>query len=397
MFSVTNPQGRRSETLSEAAAFMYQYWVDFWQNHHTPPEDQIAAHLRQGLPTIHPTEFPMFPDLETEHVISIFRKQRGSAGPDGWSGSELSHLPDAAIALFVKLAQRWEIAGRAPVQMRQARMATPPKPEKSENGSISVQHNRPITVLNTFCRIWNSSKIVHLSFQLWIRQHIPGEIVARCGSSIQGVAAQIIEDFAVHGYLLSLDWSKCFDTFSASCSAQLMRDFGLPVGWSNVCQDVWVNQQRWVRFQGCVHDTPLMAPRSIPQGDPLGPILCLLWTTCGLNSVRRAVPAEAVPVRTVLYMDDRSVISSSAESLSHHKNAWSQWSGHVGLIENESKVSLGVKSPKLPVPDRLASFVQSSVRVLGAYTAVARRRICPDEQRLTKASQTISLLASNHL
>ena len=231
-FNHHNPQGRRSETLSEAAAFIYQYWVDFWQNHHTPPEDQIAAHLRQGLPTIHPTEFP---DLETEHVISIFRKQRGSAGPDGWSGSELSHLPDAAIALFVKLAQRWEIAGRAPVQMRQARMATLPKPGKSENGSISVQHTRPITVLNTFWRIWNSSKLAHLSFQLWIRQHIPGEIAARRGSSIQGVAAQMIEDFAVHGYLLSLDWSKCFDTFSASCSAQLMRDFGLPVGWSIVC------------------------------------------------------------------------------------------------------------------------------------------------------------------
>ena len=143
VFSVTNPQGRRSETLSEAAAFIYQCWVDFWQNHHTPPEDQIAAHLRQGLPTIHPTEFP---DLETEHVISIFRKQRGSAGPDGWSGSELSHVPDAAIALFVKLAQRWEIAGRAPVQMRQARMATLPKPGKSQNGSISVQHT-------AFCRL----------------------------------------------------------------------------------------------------------------------------------------------------------------------------------------------------------------------------------------------------
>ena len=381
VFSVTNPQGRRSESLSEAAAFIHQYWVDFWQNHHTPPEDQITAHLRQGLPTIHPTEFP---DLETEHVISIFRKQRGSAGPDGWSGSELSHLPDAAIDLFVKLAQRWELVGRAPLQMRQARMATLPKPGKSENGSISVQSTRPITVLNTFWQIWNSSKIAHLSFQLWIRRHIPGEIAARRGSSISGVAAQIIEDFAVNGYLLSLDWSKCFDTFSAACSAQLMRDFGLPVGWSNVCQDVWVNQQRWVCFQGCVHGTPLTAPHSIPQGDPLGPILCMLWTTCGHNSVRRAVPVDARPARTVLYMDDRSVTSSSAQSLSHHKNAWSQWSGHVGLIENESnesKVSLAVKSPKLPVPALLAPFVQSSVRVLGAYTAVARRCMCPDEEQ----------------
>jgi len=77
-----------------------------------------------------------------------------------------------------------------------------------------------------------------------MRQHIPSEITARRGSSIQGVAFQITEDFANYGYLLSLDWSKCFDTFFAQCSAQLMRDFGLPVGWSNVCQDVWTHQQQ---------------------------------------------------------------------------------------------------------------------------------------------------------
>ena len=170
-----------------------------------------------------------------------------------------------------------------------------------------------------------------------------------------------------------------------------MRGFGLPVGWSNVCQDVWVTQQGWVSFQGCVHGTPLSAPRSIPQGDLLGPILCLLWTTCGLNSVSRGVPADAVPARTVLYMDDRSVVSSSAESLLHHTDAWFQWSGQVSLIENESKVSLAVQSPPgRSVPNRLASFVQSPVRVLCAYTAVSRRRMCSDEEtRLAKASQTI--------
>ena len=76
---------------------------------------------------------------------------------------------------------------------------------------------------------------------------------------------QITEDFANYAYLLSLDWSTCFDTLSAHCSSQLMRDFGLPVGWSNVCEDVWANQQRWVCFQGCLHGTPLSAP------SPMGP------------------------------------------------------------------------------------------------------------------------------
>ena len=50
------------------------------------------------------------------------------------------------------------------------------------------------------------------------------------------------------------------------------------------------------------------------------------------------------------------------------------------MIENESKVSLAVKPPNLPIPDHLASFVQSPVRVLGANTAVCRRRLRPDEE-----------------
>ena len=108
-----------------------------------------------------------------------------------------------------------------------------------------------------------------------------------------------------------------------------MREFGFPVVWSNVCQDLWVNQKRCVCFQGCVHHTPLSAPRSIPQGDPFGPILCLLWTTCGFTTVSRAVPADAAPARTVLFMGDRSVVYSSAESLLHQNRAWFQWSGQL--------------------------------------------------------------------
>jgi len=127
VFSVVNPQGHRSDSLSQAAAFIYQYWFDFWQNHHALPEAQILAQLRQGLPAIHPTEFP---DLEIEHIISIFR-------------SNVDPLA-LTIYLFVNLAQRWALAGRAPAQMHQARMATSPKPGKFENGSVSV-HTRPIS------------------------------------------------------------------------------------------------------------------------------------------------------------------------------------------------------------------------------------------------------------
>ena len=56
---------------------------------------------------------------------------------------------------------------------------------------------------------------------------------------------------------------------------------------------------RWVCFQGYVYVTSLTVPYSIPQGDPLSPILCVFETTCGHNSVRRAVLDAARPARTV--------------------------------------------------------------------------------------------------
>ena len=53
------------------------------------------------------------------------------------------------------------------------------------------------------------------------------------------------------------------------------------------------------------------------------------------------------------------------------------------------------RQENIPVPDQLIPYVTEPVRVLGAFTCVKPRRLCPDElERVNKAKKTIGLLAS---
>lgn len=47
-----------------------------------------------------------------------------------------------------------------------------------------------------------------------VQTKIPSNICARKGHSVQQVACHIMEQYSEQGYMLSLDWSKCFDTLA---------------------------------------------------------------------------------------------------------------------------------------------------------------------------------------
>ena len=120
---------------------------------------------------------------------------RGAAGPDGWSGPELSHLPLEALSTFRHLAMRWESSGRVPAALREARMVSLANEGKAVDGVLDLQHTRPITILKAHWRLWASAWLQTDGFRKWIDKHIPDNIRARRGFSIIGTAAGILEDF----------------------------------------------------------------------------------------------------------------------------------------------------------------------------------------------------------
>ena len=309
---------------------------------------------------------------------------RGSAGPDGWTGPEIAHLPLEALMVFRQVALRWEACGKVPATLREAHMVSIPKDDKVLDGVLAVQHTRPITVLNAHWRLWASAWLQTDGFRQWIAKHIPDNVRARKGFSIIGTAAAVLEDFTEQGYALSLDWSKCFDCLSPGVTSKLMTSWNLPPGIAAVCADIWSHQKRWVSWSDCTCQEPLLTATiySVPQGDPFGPFVAMLWATCGLTHVESRVPPE-LPATTTLYVDDRSIVSSDPFALVARKRLWFEWSHLVGLKENTSQVAVVATTAarrRLAEECGLADFIKTSIRVLGAHTASRARQLTEDEQ-----------------
>ncbi len=244
------------------------------------------------------------------------------------------------------------------------------KPGKAKLGVLSVEHARPITVLNSFRRLWCSSWIRSSGFQQWIKDQIPVEITARRGFDVLTAAAKTLEQFTELGYLLSLNYSKCFDTLAPGPTARLMKSWGLPQGLTDICLDVWSHQVRWVSWQGCVHQEPLCTQVFIPQGDPFGPLVTMLWTACGIRLIQKR-SSQQESSHSCVFMDDRNVACSSARKVSQQKTAWNDWSAQVGLVENQTKAAVTTVSSRHRDhvdSEGLSQWLKPTVKLLGCCT-----------------------------
>eukprot|EP00438_Fugacium_kawagutii_P025013 Skav230595 [mRNA] locus=scaffold3317:294848:297810:- [translate_table: standard] len=388
-------QGELSTSLAAGAEFIHSYWTDFWQERENAVQDSdITQVLRLDTP-VAPWCLPeVLPT--TEVFVRTCRKQKGAAGPDGWHGAEICHAPTDAIDTFRTLVGHWELLGCTPAQMKQARLVTLGKPGKARAGVLDVKDARPLSIYNVWWRLYQSARVADPNFQAWVTNSFPSNICGRSGFAVPRIIADLLGEFQEKGYVMSLGWSKCFDTMSCKPSCNLMTDWGLQECWANVCETVWMNQERWVQWNGTTHDRPLRTSRRIPQGDPLGPIICILWTACGHQAVRRQVSfAASRQCHTALYMDDRSVVAADPMHLLEHFHAWQTWSNEVGRVENSAKTQIAVARSRLWLPQQLQQYLKPTVRLLGAFTAMQPRQCCPDELlRLQSAKKVLNLLAS---
>ena len=51
-------------------------------------------------------------------------------------------------------------------------------------------------------------------------------------------------------------------------------------------------------------------------------------------------------IRTKIYMDDRTILTTKARTLAEETVKWEKWSAKVGLLENENKKQLAAKDQK---------------------------------------------------
>ena len=85
------------------------------------------------------------------------------------------------------------------------------------------------------------------------------------------------------------------------------------------------------------HPLTLSGP-AMPQGDPMGPVIMILWAWLGWLHIERQ--CRRVPhVVTRVYVDDRSFAGSRVWALSERDHHWSDWSPS-GCVKTKPKRSL---------------------------------------------------------
>ena len=394
--SVVDRHNRPTQTWHAAAAAIQDFWVHFWQDHARSVPD-LASRTSSLLAGARVPETPVNIRCPTGIELQA-RAQSGSgaAGPDGWSADEIKHLPLETFESLSQLFTQFASSGEVPIQLQQARMVCLPKPGKVKNYAVPVDGTRPITVLNVWWRLWVSTLCQSKGLKAWLKTALHPSIGAVSNQDIFENLISIFDHFHQQGFLLTLDYSKAFDTISTDMSVSLLEKYGWPPNITGLLNAVWGSQNRFIQYDHHTHSEPLKAHGILPQGDPLGPIICSLWVQSGVMSVSTSSRLEAGPSSMQIYLDDRTCTSSSVQDLFTLKEGWSRWSHSVGLLENLQKAEVsGVGSFRLAALHEKfdATMISPAVRVLGAVSWSGRRQLHRIEKdRIAAAKATARLL-----
>ena len=348
--SVEDSQGTVSETLPAAAEAIASYWQDFWSSlrANRPLADRVQAVIA-GIPS--PAHEANLPLPSPELLLPQARLMKGAGGADGWHAKEICHLPLGVFQLFRRLLDLFSRASDLPRQFFQSRMVCLPKPNKVVEGRVRVQDTRPITIQSVWWRLLFTSVYRTSEFKAWLRATLTQDVAAITGEDVYETLNTVFHEYASRGFLLTLDYTKAFDGLDVEVSLAVLQQHRWPATLLNLLRPVWGRQERFVQWGHHTRFSPLMGSGQ-PQGDPLGPLVMTLWLQSGLATVSRDPqgewPLRPSPPSTKVYIDDRSLVCSSARTLFHAWQRWCSWSSAAGLLEHLGKAWAVAKGAAKP-------------------------------------------------
>ena len=126
------------------------------------------------------------------------------------------------------------------------------------------------------------------------------------------------QEFGDYDYCLALDYQKAFDSMDHLLPLRVMQHVGVPLQICNLIRYQWDNHKRLCSFNGTVHPEPLVNSKGIPQGDGLSPIALSLVLSIVQRYQMRHVPCA----KTLLYIDDRTILARNMQDLTNAFNLW---------------------------------------------------------------------------
>ena len=386
-------------TVNQCLQGIQSYWAHHWQAPTANVEPATRAWSQSGQPQPWPT---------TQHPWTVqalhaqAQQMRGSsAGPDGWTGEEISMFPPHVWHIYSCLLERWQQRGQYPHAWQHARQVTlPKKPVDVTNGACKVGDTRPITVFPTLWRIVTSVLVKGDDFKTWLDGILhPTQYGGVARRHLYQAHARLTQTFHQRkGTLVSLDYAKCFDSVDPGLAINILSAAGLPAHITSMLHHVWGHQYRHIQLNQATTPQPTYVTRSLPQGDALSPAALNII----LSAAARDIQTRMGPnYKQSLFVDDRTFICHDFTTFQESLLLWERWSRTFGLNENTSKMEIVCKDPafrrQLLAHPQYQAHVVRQARVLGVDYAQSPCQSSTAQTRYDDAVKRANRLQRAHL
>ena len=214
-----------SQSMPEALNKVRCYWRSVWDTRQHSTTDCIQKCLETlGAPT----PIAQWEPITAAELHSAALRQKGrAAGLDGFSGTEVSHLPVKFWTDVVHLFQEFERSGVSPEawnNIKQVHLPKPNKGKRARDGATDAASMRPICILSVWFRIHASPRFKSTSVQRWLDTWWPAEAYGgrRC-KSIDDALLQIQYHAEQRKYIGAFDYSLAFDMVDPKIALEIFK------------------------------------------------------------------------------------------------------------------------------------------------------------------------------
>ena len=293
----------------------------------------------------------------TEAIASM--RKDASAGLDRWPVMAFQALNDQGKAALLRLYDICETTACWPVETHAVRTHLIPKPgTTAKNAILEPDTLRPIAIISVWLRLWSKWRLILLGqevfrqFEPTICGGIPGRTmypnVLDLLLSLE--EAVLCERGEAPFCCISVDASKCFDRIRPTYALKLAQAKGVDARTLKGLGGFLLQLDRRLSCASSLDTLSLIPSNGILQGDPLSVLLCNFCIQDWHKRVKgeeqlsesetREQTDRKAQVRACAYVDDRTLVTSSMETM---QRAWDRsvsWDCDSGWKVNRNKTHL---------------------------------------------------------
>ena len=273
-------------------------------------------------------------DVEMWYKAVTRFKPKAARGPDGFSKSDLQHMPRHHVAKLIHLFHLIETTDLAwPMQLLFGTViGLAKRRDAHEEG-----HFRPITLFSMIFRCWSKLRTQHMIRQ--IAQYMPAEALGflphrettELWLLLQGqIELMLSLDAPLGG--LSSDVKRAFNHIGRKQVFHMGNHLGYPVELLTAWQKFLDNFVRRFDIRGCLGHK-IMSDSGFPEGDPLS-IVAMLTVNWGYHVYMRIFMPK---IQAYSFVDNLTLAAREAITVIQGHFAMLTYSGLFGLTMDEEK------------------------------------------------------------